>query len=152
MSRPISLRSCGVSLGAGGLVPFLLGLNGACSPLGRLMAEQLTDPAFIQATTALARSTGGTILGLYIRVRDRLQHNHRGKSLIAVAMKANEVSGGAISISGLRISVALGWRSAYLWAVTASWWATRSTGTSSAVTCWWSCDHAGVETDHSAGL
>ncbi len=79
-----------------GLVFFILGLEKALFPIGRLMAEQLSaDPnnylwvylfAFtIGASTAIAEP-----------------------SLIAVAIKANQVSGGAISIWGLRISVAIG--------------------------------------------
>ncbi len=82
-----------------GLSFFLLGLEKALFPVGRLMAEQLTaieDPemgymwvylfAFaIGASTTIAEP-----------------------SLIAVAIKANQVSGGAIGVWGLRIAVALG--------------------------------------------
>ncbi|WP_415888802.1 DUF1538 domain-containing protein [Neptuniibacter sp. SY11_33] len=94
-----------------GLALFLLGLEKALFPIGRLMAEQLTDPEFI-------RSWSGS-------VADALQWQDyfwvyvfafsigasttiAEPSLIAVAIKANEVSGGAIGVWGLRIAVAIG--------------------------------------------
>ena len=96
-----------------GLSLFLLGLEWCLFPLGRLMAGQLTDPAFI--LTALdAGETAADInwthyywvyifaflIGFSTTIAE--------PSLIAVAIKANEVSGGAIGVWGLRISVALG--------------------------------------------
>ena len=94
-----------------GLVFFLIGLEKALFPLGKLMAQQLTDPAFI---------SGGVSV-----VSDALQwHDYKWvyvfafaigfsttiaePSLIAVAIKAQEVSGGAISVWGLRIAVGIG--------------------------------------------
>ncbi|WP_415881876.1 DUF1538 domain-containing protein [Neptuniibacter sp. QD29_5] len=94
-----------------GLALFLLGLEKALFPIGRLMAEQLTDPEFI-------RSWSGS-------VSDALQWQDyfwvyifafaigasttiAEPSLIAVAIKAHEVSGGAIGVWGLRIAVAIG--------------------------------------------
>jgi Protein of unknown function (DUF1538) len=96
-----------------GLSLFLLGLEWCLFPLGRLMAGQLTDPAFIQAS-----HIGGDAAGL-INWKDYFwvyifafligfSTTIAEPSLIAVAIKANEVSGGAIGIWGLRISVALG--------------------------------------------
>jgi len=96
-----------------GLSLFLLGLKWCLFPLGRLMAEQLTDPAFIQAAVA-AGDTGAPlrwqdyywvyIFAFLIGFSTTIAE----PSLIAVAIKANEVSGGAIGIWGLRLSVALG--------------------------------------------
>ena len=96
-----------------GLSLFLLGLEWCLFPLGRLMAEQLTDPAFIHG----AEVAKDTLLN--VRWQDYswvyvfafligFSTTIAEPSLIAVAIKANEVSGGAIGIWGLRIAVALG--------------------------------------------
>jgi hypothetical protein len=96
-----------------GLSLFLLGLEWCLFPLGRLMAEQLTDPAFVQA----AGSAGDAVMGVdwkdyfwvYIfAFMIGFSTTIAEPSLIAVAIKANEVSGGAIGIWGLRIAVAIG--------------------------------------------
>jgi hypothetical protein len=96
-----------------GLSLFLLGLEWCLFPLGRLMAEQLTDPAFIQSVHIGAESSGAInwvdyywvyIFAFMIGFSTTIAE----PSLIAVAIKANEVSGGAIGIWGLRISVAIG--------------------------------------------
>tara|TARA_R110002110_G_scaffold205066_1_gene416684 strand:+ start:78131 stop:78949 length:819 start_codon:yes stop_codon:yes gene_type:complete len=96
-----------------GLSLFLLGLEWCLFPLGRLMAEQLTDPTFIAASAAVAHSPDiivwqdyhwvyifAFLIGFSTTIAE--------PSLIAVAIKANEVSGGAIGVWGLRLSVALG--------------------------------------------
>ncbi len=93
-----------------GITFFLLGLEQALFPIGRSMASQLTDPAFLESVRmsvgdlqwmdyywvyifAFAIGAGTTIAE---------------PALIAVAIKANEVSGGAIGVNGLRLAVALG--------------------------------------------
>jgi len=93
-----------------GITFFLLGLEEALFPIGRSMASQLTNPEFLQTVRisigelqwqdyywvyifAFAVGAGTTIAE---------------PALIAVAMKANEVSGGAIGVFGLRAAVALG--------------------------------------------
>ena len=96
-----------------GLSFFLLGLEWCLFPLGRLMAEQLTDPAFIQSASAAGESLSeirwqdyfwvylfAFLIGFSTTIAE--------PSLMAVAIKANEVSGGAIGVWGLRIAVALG--------------------------------------------
>jgi hypothetical protein len=94
-----------------GLALFLIGLQEALFPLGKLMAQQLTDPAFIhggikQATQALHWQDYRWVylfaaaIGFSTTVAE--------PSLIAVAIKAREVSGGAITVWGLRIAVAIG--------------------------------------------
>ncbi|WP_420554300.1 DUF1538 domain-containing protein [Neptuniibacter marinus] len=94
-----------------GLALFLLGLEKALFPIGRLMAEQLTDPDFIRAWSD--PSDMGLhwydyfwvyIFAFAIGASTTIAE----PSLIAVAMKANEVSGGSIGVWGLRIAVAIG--------------------------------------------
>lgn len=96
-----------------GLSLFLLGLEWCLFPLGRVMAEQLTDPVFIQ-TALEAGETAADIewtdyYWVYIfAFMIGFSTTIAEPSLIAVAIKANEVSGGAIGVWGLRIAVALG--------------------------------------------
>jgi len=96
-----------------GLSLFLLGLEWCLFPLGRTMAEQLTDPVFIQSTLAAGETAQDIdwkdyywvyIFAFLIGFSTTIAE----PSLMAVAIKANEVSGGAIGVWGLRISVALG--------------------------------------------
>jgi hypothetical protein len=92
-----------------GLSLFLLGLEWCLFPLGRLMAGQLTDPAFIQAVHGVGAVNWKDYYWVYIfAFAIGFSTTIAEPSLIAVAIKANEVSGGAIGITGLRISVALG--------------------------------------------
>lgn len=97
-----------------GLSLFLLGLETALFPLGRVMAEQLTDPAFItgaaagaqDAPAALHWSDYGWVYAFAFAIG--FSTTIAEPSLIAVAIKANEVSGGTIGVWGLRLAVALG--------------------------------------------
>jgi len=94
-----------------GLSLFLLGLEEALFPLGRLMASQLTDPAFIYA--GVERLAGAVHWADYYWVylfafAIGFSTTIAEPSLMAVAIKAHQVSGGAIGIWGLRIAVALG--------------------------------------------
>jgi len=91
-----------------GLSLFLIGLEQALFPLGEGMAEQLTSPDFI------GNSRDGIpqwfdyywvflfagAIGFATTIAE--------PALIAVAMKADEMSGGAVSSKGLRIAVAIG--------------------------------------------
>lgn len=93
-----------------GLALFLIGLEKALFPLGRMMAAQLSDPAFLyeaDIVPAVADWTAygwvylfGAMIGFATTIAE--------PSLIAVAYKANEVSGGTVSQWGLRITVAAG--------------------------------------------
>jgi hypothetical protein len=93
-----------------GLAFFIVGLEQALFPLGRLMAKQLTDPVFIAGSEALAEALHwhdykwvylfAAAIGFATTIAE--------PSLIAVAIKAQQVSAGAISIWGLRIAVAIG--------------------------------------------
>ncbi|WP_375750817.1 DUF1538 domain-containing protein [Vibrio sp. HN007] len=94
-----------------GLSLFLLGLEMALFPLGETMASQLTAPEFLyQFKDSLTESLSWIdyywvyIFAFAIGFSTTIAE----PSLIAVAIKANQVSGGAISVNGLRIAVALG--------------------------------------------
>ena len=94
-----------------GLSMFLMGLEQALFPLGRLMAEQLTNPAFIyaQKDSIPAEIHWQDYMWVYIfAFCIGFSTTVAEPSLIAVAIKANQVSGGAIGIWGLRIAVAFG--------------------------------------------
>jgi len=95
-----------------GLAFFLEGLELALFPVGKLMAQQLTDPAFLAGVD-------GTVDALQLHWADYywvylfafaigFSTTIAEPSLLAVAIKANQVSGGAIGIWGLRTAVALG--------------------------------------------
>ena len=91
-----------------GLVLFLIGLEEALFPLGKTMAAQLTDPAFLglaEGATAHWLDYGwvyafAAAIGFGTTIAE--------PSLMAVARKAAAVSGGTIRPWGLRIAVAIG--------------------------------------------
>lgn len=96
-----------------GLAFFLEGLEMALFPLGKLMAKQLTDPAFIYGLEAVIDSAleidWRNYLWVYLfAFAIGFSTTIAEPSLLAVAIKANEVSGGSIGIRGLRVAVALG--------------------------------------------
>lgn len=96
-----------------GLALFLEGLETALFPLGKVMAAQLTDPGFIFGEEA-ENMVGVSVqwqhytwvyffafaIGFATTIAE--------PSLLAVAIKAAEVSGGSIGVNGLRVAVALG--------------------------------------------
>ena len=94
-----------------GLSLFLVGLDQALFPLGKIMAQQLTDPTFVQGGIIAAERAlqwydykwiylFAFAIGFATTVAE--------PSLIAVALKARAVSGGAVGVWGLRIAVGLG--------------------------------------------
>lgn len=91
-----------------GLSLFLMGLEKALFPLGKMMAAQLSDPEFLLGGAAAASEWTAygwiylfaAMIGFSTTIAE--------PSLLAVALKASEVSGGGISQWGLRITVALG--------------------------------------------
>lgn len=90
-----------------GLALFLAGLERALFPIGRLMAKQLTDPDFIGAVGDAV--IWQDYLWVYIfAFAIGASTTIAEPSLIAVAIKAQQVSGGAIGVWGLRLAVALG--------------------------------------------
>lgn len=94
-----------------GLGLFIEGLETALFPLGKLMAAQLTAPSFILSTASSAELAPrwqdyhwvyafAFAIGFATTIAE--------PSLIAVAIKAQEVSAGSIGALGLRLSVAAG--------------------------------------------
>ncbi len=89
-----------------GMTFFLQGLEQALFPLGELMAKQLTAPEFLGLS-----DTGGEphYFWLYVFAASiGFSTTIAEPALIAVAIKANEVSSGAVGTWGLRIAVAIG--------------------------------------------
>ncbi|MDH3265328.1 MAG: DUF1538 domain-containing protein [Gammaproteobacteria bacterium] len=94
-----------------GIGLFLDGLEMTLFPLGKLMAQQLTDPAFLYETAgkALADLVWQDYYWVYLfACAIGFSTTFAEPALIAVAMKANTVSGGAIGVWGLRVAVAVG--------------------------------------------
>jgi hypothetical protein len=94
-----------------GLSFFLQGLEQTLFPIGRLMAEQLTNPEFIFGGPVEANFdfTWQDYYWVYIfAFMVGFSATLAEPSLLAVAIKAQDVSGGAIGVWGLRIAVALG--------------------------------------------
>lgn len=93
-----------------GLALFLIGLDKALFPVGRIMAQQLSDPAFLSGGTSAVAPTDWTAYGwIYLfAALIGFSTTIAEPSLLAVAIKAKEVSGGVISQWGLRITVAFG--------------------------------------------
>lgn len=91
-----------------GLAFFLLGLEMALFPIGDLMAQQLASPDFVgiqKGDPVLWHAyywmyLFAFLIGFSTTIAE--------PSLIAVALKAHEVSSGTISTWGLRLTVALG--------------------------------------------
>ncbi|MGY5450038.1 DUF1538 domain-containing protein [Agarivorans sp. MS3-6] len=95
-----------------GMVLFLLGLEQALFPLGQSMAKQLTSTDFLGLSDSVPYVVSehwtayawiyffSAAIGFSTTIAE--------PSLLAVAIKANAVSGGAVSVGGLRISVAFG--------------------------------------------
>lgn len=91
-----------------GLVLFLMGLEQAVFPLGRTMAAQLTAPDFLGTSTATGSDPGSYLWVYLFAFAVGFGTTMAEPALIAVAMKARQLSAGAIDPWGLRIAVALG--------------------------------------------
>ena len=93
-----------------GITFFLVGLDKALFPLGTVMAEQLTSPEFINPSTDQSISIAWQdymwvyIFAACIGFATTLAE----PSLIAVAIKASQISAGAINAWYLRIAVSFG--------------------------------------------
>ena len=91
-----------------GLAFFLIGLEQALFPIGKTMAEQLTDPTFIgdgQAASLSWYHYYPVYLFAFLIGTSAVMVE---PAVIAVAIKANKLSSDAISVTGLRIAIALG--------------------------------------------
>ena len=94
-----------------GLAFFLEGLELALFPLGRLMAEQLTIPSFILGTSegSVPVFSWADYMWVYVfAAAIGFATTVAEPALIAVAIKANQVSAGTITVNGLRFAVAIG--------------------------------------------
>ena len=109
--RPAGLRRIGIGFlyVLVGLTLFLIGLEEALFPIGEIMAQQLTAPETIgrdrladgiDASDYLLVYAFAASIGFATTVAE--------PSLIAVALKAEAISGGTIRATGLRIAVAVG--------------------------------------------
>ena len=103
--RPANLARLGAGFASVllGLTLFLVGLQEALFPLGRLMAEQLTAPGFVQG------EGWGDYYWVYLfAAAIGFATTLAEPALIAVALKASVASGGTIHVWGLRLAVAVG--------------------------------------------
>lgn len=91
-----------------GLAFFLEGLELALFPLGKTMAAQLTDPGFLGIAKPQDIHWSDYYWVYAFAFAIGFATTVAEPALLAVAIKANEVSGGAIGIWGLRTAVALG--------------------------------------------
>ena len=91
-----------------GLALFLIGLERALFPIGETMARQLTEAAAGGTATGAAVDWRDYILVYTFAAAIGFAATIAEPPLIAVALKAEKVSGGAISAWGLRIAVAVG--------------------------------------------
>lgn len=95
-----------------GLSLFLVGLDKALFPLGETMAQQLTDPAFVYGEDAAQESNKVDWVRYYwvyiFAAAIGFSTTIAEPSLIAVSLKADEASGGAVKALALRIAVAIG--------------------------------------------
>lgn len=99
----------GVVLVVFGLTFFLIGLNHALFPLGELMAKQLSAPEFVAKSYSGSLTDWQAYYWVYIFAGLMgFSTTIAEPSLYAVAVKANEVSGGTISVFYLRFVVAIG--------------------------------------------
>lgn len=91
-----------------GIVFFLEGLDLALFPLGSLMAVQLTKPELLGVVDGLPVSWESYFWIYVFAASIGFATALAEPSLLAVALRAEQISGGAIRAWGLRISVALG--------------------------------------------
>lgn len=93
-----------------GLTLFLVGLERALFPLGDIMAGQLSDPAFVYGAGQAPAQANWRAYGWVYLFAGMIGFatTIAEPSLIAVAVKAGEVSAGTIKQWGLRITVAVG--------------------------------------------
>ncbi len=109
--RPANLRriAAGSVLVLVGLALFLIGLENALFPIGRTMARQLTSPETLGAERLADGIDWYDYLPLYaFAAAIGFATTVAEPSLVAVAIKARDASGGAVHAWGLRLAVAVG--------------------------------------------
>lgn len=105
-----NLRRIAVGFGyvVAGLALFLVGLQEALFPVGRTMAAQLTAPEFT-GRAASATAHWRDYLWVYaFAAAIGFATTIAEPALIAVSLKARDISGGTINVWGLRLAVAVG--------------------------------------------
>jgi len=86
-----------------------MGLEQAIFPLGEQMATQLSDPEFIAGDKDISQLVWQDYYWVYLfAALIGFSTTIAEPSLLAVALKAEDVSGGTVSANGLRVAVALG--------------------------------------------
>lgn len=105
-------RGASVAIGfayvVAGLTLFLVGLETALFPMGRTMARQMTDPAFTGADPTAPVRAADYVWVYVFAAAVGFATTIAEPALIAVGLKAEEVSGGSIRATGLRVAVAIG--------------------------------------------
>ena len=91
-----------------GLSLFLVGLEEALFPLGKTMAQQLTNPEFLGITKGAPVNWQDYIWVYMFAAAIGFSTTLAEPSLIAIAIKAQEISGGSLKAFELRVVVALG--------------------------------------------
>ncbi|MGR9012234.1 MAG: DUF1538 domain-containing protein [Gammaproteobacteria bacterium] len=92
-----------------GIAFFLEGLEMALFPLGKLMATQLTSPEFLGINPADQNVSWQAYYWVYVFAACiGFATTLAEPSLLAVAWKAQQISGGTIHALGLRIAVSIG--------------------------------------------
>jgi hypothetical protein len=98
----------GLALVVVGLALFVVGLEEALFPVGRSMAKQLTDPSFLGAAEGEILPWWRYYWVILFAAAVGFATTIAEPSLIAVSLKAEEVSGGSVRAWPLRVAVALG--------------------------------------------
>ncbi len=108
VARPARVAA-GLLLVLVGLTLFVVGLEEALFPVGRSMAEQLTDPSFVAGAGSPDSIPWWRYYWVYVfGASIGFATTIAEPALIAVAIKAEEVSGGTVRAWPLRIAVAIG--------------------------------------------
>lgn len=98
----------GLALVLAGLVLFLMGLEWAVFPVGRTMAGQFAAPEFLQVDGGDAPNPGAFVWVYVFAFAIGFSTTIAEPALIAVAQKAEDLTGGAVRSWGLRLAVATG--------------------------------------------
>jgi hypothetical protein len=91
-----------------GLAMFLMGLDKALFPIGRLMAVQLSSPDFVQSDPNVPIHWGSYYWVYIFSAMVGFATTLAEPALKAVALKANSISGGTLNEWTLRLTVAFG--------------------------------------------
>lgn len=91
-----------------GIAFFLQGLDMALFPLGKLMATQLTTPEFLGVNPEQSADWKAYFWVYVFAAGIGFATTLAEPSLLAVAIKAEQISGGAINAWGLRFAVSIG--------------------------------------------